>query len=284
MIGIDRFGESAPAKDLYAHFGITAERIAQQVRRLVRQQRRSARWSRTSNSCLRSERSPSPALVLFDLDGTLVATAPELQDAVNDTLREFALGSVSLAQVETWIGHGTRELLAQALAFASGIDLAAVRASENLDAITSEFDGHYQRRCGTRSHLYPHVPEASTELRRRGVKLAVVTNKESRFTDAVLRRHALLPLLDRLSAAIPSLPASPIPPGSSCASVLGVPARRTLIVGDWRVDVTVARNAGIAIWAVTYGYNMGYPIACGAPDRLLPSLSPLLGPLELAMS
>ena len=89
---------------------------------------------------------PSPALVLFDLDGTLVATAPDIQDAVNDTLREFALGSVSLAQVETWIGHGTRELLAQALAFASGASLAAVRGSENFESITSVFDGHYQRR------------------------------------------------------------------------------------------------------------------------------------------
>lgn len=228
---------------------------------------------------------PSPALVLFDLDGTLVATAPDIQDAVNDTLREFALGSVSLAQVETWIGHGTRELLAQALAFASGASLAAVRGSENFESITSVFDGHYQRRCGTRSHLYPHVPEVLTELRRRGVKLAVVTNKESRFTDAVLERHALRPLLDSVVSG-DSLPArKPDPAGVlACMRDCGVPARRTLFIGDSRVDVTTARNAGIAIWAVTYGYNMGYPIARDAPDRLLPSLSPLLGPLELAMS
>ncbi len=222
----------------------------------------------------------NPALVLFDLDGTLVATAPEIQDAVNDTLREFALGSASLAQVEAWIGHGTRELLAQALAAASDASLAAVRSSDSFETVAAVFDGHYQRRCGTRSHLYPHVREVLGELRQRGVKLAVVTNKESRFTHAVLERHALLPLLDRVISG-DSLPArKPDPAGIlACMRSFGVPARRTLFIGDSSIDVATARNAGIAVWAVTYGYNMGQPIARHAPERLLSDLRPLLGPM-----
>ena len=60
-----------------------------------------------------------PRLVLFDLDGTLVETAPEITDAVNDTLQAFGHAPVDEAQVATWIGHGTGELLVQAVAVGS---------------------------------------------------------------------------------------------------------------------------------------------------------------------
>ncbi|MDP2257661.1 MAG: HAD hydrolase-like protein, partial [Polaromonas sp.] len=124
-------------------------------------------------------------LVMFDLDGTLIETAPEICDAVNDTLRRFDLPAVTQQQVNDWIGHGTRELLIQALAYSGKADVAAVRVSDSFTLIAAEFDTHYQRRCGTRSHLYPQVREALTGLRARGVKLAVVTNKEGRYTATV---------------------------------------------------------------------------------------------------
>jgi phosphoglycolate phosphatase len=69
-------------------------------------------------------------LIMFDLDGTLIETAPEICDAVNDTLRRFDLPDVSQQQVNDWIGHGTRELLIQALAFSSMTRVEVVRASE----------------------------------------------------------------------------------------------------------------------------------------------------------
>ena len=68
-------------------------------------------------------------LIMFDLDGTLVDTAPEIFDAVNDTLRYFALPEVTQQQVNDWIGHGTRELLIQALAFSGKVSDTSVRAS-----------------------------------------------------------------------------------------------------------------------------------------------------------
>jgi phosphoglycolate phosphatase len=217
------------------------------------------------------------ALVMFDLDGTLVATAPELHDAVNDTLVQFGLPPVHEQQVENWIGHGTRELLTQALACAGGTSAAAVRSSPSLASVTAEFDRNYAGRCGTRSRLYPHTREVLGELRARGVKLAVVTNKESPFTHAVLRQHALLPLFDRVVSGdcVPSR--KPDPAGIfMCMKALGVPAARSLMVGDSAVDVAAARNAGIPVWAVTHGYNMGQPIARHQPDRLLADLRPLL--------
>jgi phosphoglycolate phosphatase len=216
-------------------------------------------------------------LVMFDLDGTLIETAPEIMDAVNDTLRHFDLPEVMQQQVNDWIGHGTRELLIQALAFTGKTDVASVRASESLALIAAEFDKHYQSRCGTRSHLYPQVRETLVALRERGVKLAVVTNKEGRYTATVLDAHLLMPLLDRVVSGDTMPAKKPDPAGiHSCLAQFGVVASRALFVGDSSIDVATARNAGVAVWALPYGYNMGQPIEACGPDRVISDCSVLL--------
>jgi phosphoglycolate phosphatase-like HAD superfamily hydrolase len=136
-------------------------------------------------------------LILFDLDGTLIETAPEIADAVNDTLDDFNRPRVTQRQVNDWIGHGTRELLIQALAFCDHTSADAVRASVHFPRIEAAFGIHYQKRCGTRSHLYPRVRDTLQALRAAGVKLVVVTNKEGRYTQTVLDAHQLAPLFDR---------------------------------------------------------------------------------------
>jgi phosphoglycolate phosphatase len=211
-------------------------------------------------------------LIMFDLDGTLVETGLEICDAVNDTLQGLGLPEVSQTQVNGWIGHGTRELLIQALAFSSQADVAAVRINPDFLRMSAEFDGHYQRRCGTRSHLYPQVREVLEGLREQGVRLAVVTNKEGRFTQRVLDAHQLSALFDRVISG-DSLPAKkPDPAGVlSCLAQFGVPASHALFVGDSSIDVTTARRAGVPVWVLPYGYNMGQPIeTCGA-DRVIAS-------------
>jgi phosphoglycolate phosphatase len=217
-------------------------------------------------------------LVMFDLDGTLVATAGEIQDAVNDALQQFGLPLVDERQVQDWIGHGTRTLLAQAIAFAAGRPPDLVRASDSFETLAAEFARHYGRRCGTRSRLYPHVREVLGELRRCGVRLAVVTNKEQAFTEIVLQRHGLAPLLDSVLSGDTTPAKKPDPAGlRACMAAFGGDPAQCLFVGDSSIDVAAARAAGVAVWAVTYGYNMGQPIALAAPDRLLDDLQPLLG-------
>ena len=216
-------------------------------------------------------------LIMFDLDGTLVDTAPEIFDAVNDTLRYFALPEVTLQQVNDWIGHGTRELLIQALAFSGKVSDTSVRASESLALSVSRFDKHYLQRCGTRSQLYPQVRETLTALRGHGVKLAVVTNKEDRYTTTVLNVHGLTPLLDAVVSG-DSFPAKkPDQTGvQSCLCRFGVAPERALFVGDSSIDVATARNAGVRVWVLPYGYNMGQPIEACAPDRVIADCSVLL--------
>ena len=215
-------------------------------------------------------------LILFDLDGTLVETAPEIADAVNDTLAQFDLPSVTQQQVNDWIGHGTRTLLIQALAEVGRTTVAAVQAADNFPQIEAAFGGFYQQRCGTRSHLYPQVRETLHALRAAGVKQVVMTNKEGRYTQTVLDAHGLTSLFDRVISGDTLPVKKPNPAGiEHCLQRWGVARERALFVGDSSIDVATARHGGIAVWALPYGYNMGEPIEACQPDRVIADLSAL---------
>ena len=216
-------------------------------------------------------------LILFDLDGTLIETAPEIADAVNDTLSECGRTGVSQQQVNDWIGHGTRELLIQALAFTDALGADEVRNSNSFAAIEAVFTRHYQRRCGTRSHLYPHVRETLVALRERGVKLVVMTNKEGRYTQTVLDAHQMAPLFDRVISGDTFSVKKPNAMGiEESLKQFGATRERTLFVGDSSIDVATARAGGIAVWAMPYGYNMGEPIEACHPDRVIPDFLALI--------
>lgn len=216
-------------------------------------------------------------LVMFDLDGTLVDTAPEIQDAINDLLDTRHMPLASLDQVRGWIGHGTRELLVQALA-RGGLGYAdTVRASESFEPLARQFDMYYQGRVGSRSQLYAGAREVLTTLRARGTRLALVTNKEAKHVMRLLQAHQLAPLFDRVVCGDTLPTRKPDPAGiHSCLAAFGTAPARALFVGDSSIDVAAARNAGVAMWAVPHGYNMGQPIAAARPDRVIDSLSWLL--------
>ncbi len=209
-------------------------------------------------------------LVMFDLDGTLIATSAELCDAVNDTLARFGLPAVHPSSVEGWIGHGTRELMVQALAHSGRTASEAVRTSSVLALASAEFDLHYRKRCGTRSYLYPRVREVLEELREQGVKMAVVTNKDGQYTSLLLKAHQLTGFFGRVISGDTLPTKKPSPEGIlDCLWYFQVGANRALFVGDSSVDVATARKAGVTVWALSHGYNMGLPIAASQPDRVM---------------
>lgn len=217
----------------------------------------------------------------FDLDGTLVETAPEIADAVNDTLRYFDWSVVTQQQVNDWIGHGTKELLIMALASVTKSSVEAVRVSDDLKQALPIFDRYYQERCGTRSHLYPHVKEVLTRLRQQGSKLAVVTNKEGRYTDIVLRVHGLTDLFDIVISG-DSFPVKKPNPTSvqNCLARWNVLPQQALFVGDSSIDAQTARNANVPVWLLPYGYNMGQTVQSCQPDRVIANFSELLSSPE----
>jgi phosphoglycolate phosphatase len=110
------------------------------------------------------------------------------------------------------------------------------------------------------------------------VKLAVVTNKEGRYTQTVLDAHGLMPLLDAVVSGDTLPTKKPDPAGIRwCLEKFGVAPASALFVGDSSIDVATARNAGVAVWALPYGYNMGQAIEACQPDRVIADCSALLG-------
>ncbi|HZR33918.1 MAG TPA: HAD-IA family hydrolase [Nevskia sp.] len=220
-------------------------------------------------------------LFMFDLDGTLVDTAGEIADTVNDVLNELRLPAVSDAQVRGWIGQGSRELLVRACAHAAGRSEAELRDGAAPDSLLEMYARFHERRCGTRSQVYPQVEATLSALQRRDMALAVVSNRERRFAEAVLRAHGLIRYFD------PVVAGDTLPVCKPDAQVIEyclrrhrVPPQRALMVGDSAVDVAAARNAGVRCWAVPYGYNGGRPVEDAAPDRVIPDLSALLAAVQ----
>ena len=219
-------------------------------------------------------------LVLFDLDGTLVDTADDLADSVNDVLGELGLEPVAADMARTWIGHGSRELITQAVAYRTHTPAARVRAERSEDLL-QRFSAVHDLRCGSRSRLYPGVVESLKALDDLGLRMGVVTNREIRLGTRVLRTHGLYdwfnPIIggDSLPARKPD--ALPI---EHCMQLHEVPPERTLMVGDSSVDVAAGRNAGVTMWAVPYGYNGGRPIAEAGPDRVISGLPDIVRALR----
>ena len=206
-------------------------------------------------------------LVLFDLDGTLVNTAPDIADALNEVLAARELKPRSLRWVRDRIGHGSRALLEQAA------------PGEPLDALLEEFAKRYAQRCGKRGRLYRDAASVLTTLRNAGIKTALLTNKEERFVRFILEVHGIDGAFDGQVCG-DTLPAKKPDalPVRHCLETFGIDASRALLVGDSAVDVQTARNAGIAVWCVDYGYNGGKPIADARPDRIVERLRDVLAP------
>lgn len=215
---------------------------------------------------------PGVRLITFDLDGTLVDTAREIAEAANRTLHHMGLPRRELPDVTRLIGHGTRELMRGLLAQA--VEAGDVRAQDlDLDAVMRSFEGHYQDTTGTDSQLYPGCLEGLTRLRDAGIQMACVTNKEHRFAVKVLQASGLSTFF-RLVIGGDSL-AQKKPHAAVieyCLHALSVPQSQTAHLGDSSIDVDTARRAGVAAWAVPYGYNGGQPIEASRPDILFPGI------------
>ena len=210
--------------------------------------------------------------VVFDLDGTLIDSAADIAHALNEALAWGGLRGFDLATVRGWIGNGPNALIASALK-ARGADSTDLALCERLHQRFIEASHAAPFDHGT---VYPGVIEALRRLHGQ-LPLAVVTNKEGRYTRAVLAAHRLGPLFDAVVCGDTFPTKKPDPAGVlHCLAQFGVSCERALFVGDSSIDVATARNAGVAVWVLPYGYNMGQPIEASAPDRVISDCSALL--------
>ena len=208
---------------------------------------------------------------LFDLDGTLVDTAPDIMAGLNVALGEHGYRAVDEALTRHWVGHGIARLMEQAFAWLGEPQPPPARQ----ESMLRRFREHYRAHVADLGGPYPGAREALRRLHGRA-GLGVVTNKPEFLTTPLLdavdlaRYFGVVVCGDTLARPKPA----PDPALHACA-VLGVAPRRTLFVGDSGTDVACARAAGCAVHCVRGGYSHGVaPEDLGA-DRVIDSLAAL---------
>ena len=191
------------------------------------------------------------ATVVFDLDGTLVESLPDLAATLNVILNRHGLPSLDPQKVRSIIGRGARALLTRGFE-ANGQNLTSERA----DILFAEFIEHYTAHIADNSFAFPGVENALDQLAVAGARLAVCTNKR---TDLAVPLLKTLGLSERFAAIVgPDLAPAAKPDPRHLLTTLalagGDPAR-AIMVGDSATDADTARAAGVPLILVTFGYT-----------------------------
>ena len=206
---------------------------------------------------------------IVDLDGTMVDTVGDFEQALARTLADLALPPVDRAFIARTVGRGSMHLLKNTLARVGG-------APELLDSAWTHYQRHYADINGRHAEVYPGVRAGLAAMRARGWKLACVTNKPRAFALALLEAKGLRPLFEHVFGgdSFERQKPDPLPLVRTCEA-LGTAPAHTLMVGDSRNDCEAARAAGCPVVLVSYGYNHGEPVADARPDLVIDSLAAL---------
>ena len=204
------------------------------------------------------------SLAVFDLDGTLVDTAPDLVDATNIVLKEHGVPPVAAEVLRPHIGLGARRMIEVSLR-----EAGRTMSEAELSAVHREFFDHYATRFTRYSRPFPEMLAALDALEAAGVTLAVCTNKRERSARAVLGE---LHLAERFAAIAGQDTFAAMKPDprhlTETIRLAGGALDRAVFVGDSTVDYDTAAAAGIPFVGVTFGYSV-LPMEQLRPDRLV---------------
>lgn len=206
---------------------------------------------------------PLPTIV-FDLDGTLVETAPDLVDTLNFVFEREGIPPVPFEEARTFVGHGARAMITR------GLDAEGRTVTPQvLDKLFTDFVDHYTAHVADRSYPFPGVIEALDALSERGHRLAVCTNK---FEKQSLLLLDALKMTSRFAAIVGQDTfkiAKPDPEvlRRTILAAGGDPAH-AIMIGDSETDILTARAAELPVVAVDFGYSLA-PVSDYGPDRLI---------------
>jgi phosphoglycolate phosphatase len=218
---------------------------------------------------------PWPRAVLFDLDGTLIDSVPDLATATNWLLDAYNLPPLGEDEVRSMIGHGIAKLVERAFA-SRGTQLSPVM----LERRTDEMMALYRQCLTDQTRLKVGAAEAIAGLQRNAIKIAVVTNKPEAFTKTILGHFNLLQAVDVVVGGDTGPARKPQPDMLVFAiNVLNLNVEDAVMVGDSRADIDAARAAGMASIAVEGGYTSESAVSLGA-DAIIPDLTRMLDGLS----
>jgi phosphoglycolate phosphatase len=190
-------------------------------------------------------------MMLFDLDGTLVDTAPDFRNSVNFMLDHYNEPPVTLEEIRDWVGYGGRELIRRTM-LAKKIEFD----DPKLDKMLEIFLSHYTENIDDDSKLYPNVKETLVFLKDNQIKLSVCTNKHESLSNTLLEKLGVLHLFDYLVGAHTFEKRKPHPmPILKTLEYLNMNKDEAVMIGDSITDLRAAQGAEIPIVLVDYGYT-----------------------------
>jgi phosphoglycolate phosphatase len=194
-------------------------------------------------------------LIAFDLDGTLIDSAPDLVEAVNFALAQLGKPTHSQATIQQWIGNGADVLVKRALLNNWHVG----EIPEDFEEAFELFKTYYEQHDWVHSRLYEGVLETLQTLKNDGFKLACITNKTARFTNPLMETAELAPYFDFIASGDTFAEMKPSSlPLLECAKLLGVAPENAWMIGDSINDITAGKCAGFKTIAVSYGYAGQY--------------------------
>lgn len=214
-------------------------------------------------------------VILFDLDGTLIDSAPDLALAVNHMLERLNHTTFSEDTIRTWVGNGAQVLIKRALSGQSEID-------ERLDPLLFEnaldiFLAFYAQNLAVTTVTYPNVPTVLNTLKEAGYRLVIVTNKPFDFIEPILKGLSLEGLFELYLGGDSLTQKKPDPmPLLHVCEAMGVTVEQCVMVGDSKNDILAANAAGMQSIGVTYGYNYGEDIGVYSPDIAFDNFADIL--------
>ena len=212
------------------------------------------------------------ALLVFDLDGTLADTAGDLVAALNVILAREGLAGIAVANARAMVGGGARALIQR------GLSIHGIKLSESrVDKMLADFLAYYEAHLADRTVLFPGVTHALDRFEAAGFSFAVCTNKVEYSSILLL---TALGVAGRFRAICgKDTFAVSKPDGEALLQTIaraGGDRGRAVMVGDSKMDIDAARNAGVPVVAVNFGYTE-QPVDNYKPDRVIGHYDELWG-------
>lgn len=211
-------------------------------------------------------------LVVFDLDGTLIDSVPDLATAVDAMRADVGLPPAGPDKVRAWVGNGSQVLVERALTDTGAPESPAI----DTRTAHAAFLRHYHAAPCTHTRLYTGARACLDWLGDNSYTLALITNKPAAFLPSILEPLRIADYFTLTLGGDSLEQKKPHPaPLQHAAQYFDIVPERCLMIGDSRHDIAAGHAAGFRTLAVTYGYNHGQPIADSQPDFIVESLGNL---------